>query len=355
MDFNNTKEEFRLVKKNMLFYIFLVLVVSCKQLTDVKIEPDVITETTAYDADDPAIWINRDDPSKSIVFGTDKDTNGSIYAFNLKGKILRDKTIENVRRPNNVDLRYDFRLNDSTVTDILVFTEREKKQIRIFSVPDMTPLDNGGIPVFADENNPGFSFPMGVSFYKSPKDQTFYVIVSRKEGPLTGYLYQYRLAANDSVPGVTATFVRKFGNFSGKKEIEAIAVDDEMGYVYYSDEQHCIRKYHAEPSMGGTELACFGETTFTEDIEGIAIASFPGNKGYIIVSNQQKGTFNFFSRTTNEFVKELNLSTLETDGCDIVTVPLDSTFSKGLFVAMNDARNFYFYNVDKLGITHDAK
>ena len=355
MNFNKMKEEFRLVKKSVLFYMFLVLVVSCKQPTDIKIEPDVITETTAYDTDDPAIWINKDDPSKSIVFGTDKDTNGSIYAFDLKGRILRDKTIENVQRPNNVDLRYDFRLNDSTVTDILVFTEREKKQIRVFSVPDMKPLDNGGIRVFEDEDNPNFSFPMGVSLYKSPKDQTFYVIVSRKEGPLSGYLYQYSLAARDSVPGITATFIRKFGNFSGKKEIEAIAVDDEMGFIYYSDEQHCIRKYYAEPSKGDNELACFGDTFFTEDIEGIAIATYPENEGYIIVSNQQKGTFNFFSRTTNAFIKELNLSTLETDGCDIVTVPLDSTFSKGLFVAMNDARDFYFYDLDKLGIPHDIE
>ena len=37
-------------------------------------------------ADDPAIWLNQEDPSLSIVFGTDK-YNG-IYSYNLKGEII---------------------------------------------------------------------------------------------------------------------------------------------------------------------------------------------------------------------------------------------------------------------------
>ncbi len=47
---------------------------------------------------------------------------------------------------------------------------------------------------------------------------------------------------------VKGTLVRKFGLFSGKKEIESIAVDDALGYVYYSDEGYGVRKYYADPS-----------------------------------------------------------------------------------------------------------
>ena len=65
--------------------------VSCKQGSQLPaIAPDVITEKTPNDTDDPAIWINPDDASKSIVFGTDKETNGGIYAFDLDGKIIED-------------------------------------------------------------------------------------------------------------------------------------------------------------------------------------------------------------------------------------------------------------------------
>ena len=62
-----------------------------------EIIADVVTETTLHDTDDPAIWINKQDPSKSIIFGTDKDeVNGGIYAFNIDGKIIKNKTVYRV-------------------------------------------------------------------------------------------------------------------------------------------------------------------------------------------------------------------------------------------------------------------
>ena len=332
------------------FYALLLVTIcnGCNQSKLPPIRPDAITEFTLNDTDDPAIWVNTSDPEKSIVFGTDKETNGAIYAFDLAGKIIADKTIRNIERPNNVDVEYGFKLNDSTTTDILVFTEREKQQIRVFSVPDMQPLDNGGFPVFEDEALLENRLPMGISLYKSPKDSAIYAIVGRKTGPKTGYLYQYVLKA-DSI-GLKSKLVRKFGSFSLKKEIEAIAVDDQNGFVYYSDEGVCIKKYHAEPSMGDEEISCFGGDYFSEDIEGIAIATYADGHGYLIVSNQQKGEFNIFSRQDNSFIKAVNLTTLETDGCEVVTVPLNNQFPNGLFVAMNDEKNFYFYDLNKLGL-----
>lgn len=334
--------------------LFTVLAIfSCKQEGSKlpAIAPDVITEKTPNDTDDPAIWIHPDDASKSIVFGTDKETNGGIYAYDLNGKIMEEKSIKNIQRPNNVDLEYGFQLNDSVSVDIIAFTEREKQQVRLFSVPDMQPLDGGGFPVFEDEADVEKRLAMGIGLYKSPKDSSVYAIVSRKTGPSGTYLYQYKIESDST--GVSANLVRKFGSFTGGKEIEAIAVDDELGYVYYSDEGECVKKYYAEPIMGNQELACFGGERFLEDIEGIAIAPYPNGEGYIIVSDQQRGQFNIFSRKGNNFIKAVNLSTLETDGCDVVTAPLSDTFPNGLFVAMNDERNFYFYDLDKLGLKVD--
>lgn len=307
--------------------------------------PNIITEQTLNDTDDPAIWIHPLDASKSIVFGTDKATNGAIYAFDLTGKIIEDKTIRNVKRPNNVDITYGFKINDSIAKDLLVFTEREQQQIRVFSIPEMQPLDNGGIPVFLGDSSEE-RFPMGVAIYNSPKDSSIYAIVGRKTGPLENYLHQYKLSGKEG--NVVGTLVRKFGKFSGKKEIEAIAVDSELGFIYYSDEMHGIRKYYAEPNKGTKEISCFGGKKFMRDIEGIAIAKQKNGSGYLIVSDQQKGQFNLFDRKTNAFVKAINLSTVATDGCDVVTTPLNDTFSSGLFVAMNDNKNFYYYDLAKI-------
>jgi 3-phytase len=326
--------------------ILLLGTLSCKRSQLPVIPADVITEQSIHDTDDPAIWVNRADPSKSLVFGTDKETEGAIFAYDLDGKILEDKTIRGIRRPNNVDVEYGLRLADSTLTDILVFTERERQQIRVFSVPDMEPLDEGGFPVFLDEPDLEKRLPMGIAVYKSPKTGEFYVIVGRKYGPRSGYLYQYAIRPQKG--SVTLEFARKFGQFSGLKEIEAIAVDDERGYVYYSDEGVCIRKYHAEPGAGDQELACFGGEYFEEDIEGIAIAKHQDRSGYLLVSNQQLGEFNIFDRQTNEFVKAVNLGTVETDGCAATTESLGKAFPNGLFVAMSDDKTFHFYDLGRI-------
>lgn len=332
------------ILKGIILGAFLCF--SCTQKKEVKISPDVITEETINDTDDPAIWINKEDTSKSIVFGTDKETNGAIYAFDLEGKILHDKTIKNIKRPNNIDLAYGLQLNDSTTVDFITFTERERNQIRFFSVPDMQPIDNGGFPVFVDEENPEFRLPMGIAVYKSNITNDFYAIVGRKTGPKEGYLYQYQLKVEESI--IKPILVRKFGKFSGKKEIEAIAVDSEKGFIYYADEMHGVRKYYAEPSKGDEEISCFGGDKFQRDIEGIAIANTDAENGVIIVSDQQRGTFNLFDRDTNAFIKAVNLSTFQTDGCEVVTTPLNAQFKSGLFVAMNDNRNFYYFNLDKV-------
>jgi len=318
---------------------------SKSQLPEIK--PDIITEHVKYDTDDPAIWVNPQDPSQSIIFGTDKESDGAIYAFDLNGKIIESKTIRGIERPNNVDLRYGFKLNDSVTTDIIAFTERERKMLRIYSVPAMQPLDGGGFPVFEDETNENFQSPMGVSLYKSAIDSSLYAIVGRKAGPADKYLYQYKIKPK-SLDLVELELVRKFGQFSGKKEIEAIAVDDALGFIYYSDEGDSVKKYFAEPQKGNDQLSSFGLEDFQDDIEGIAIAAYEDGSGIIIVSDQQRGQFNIYDRKTNAFIKALNLTTTETDGCDVVTQPLNSTFKNGLFVAMNDDGTFYFYDLAKL-------
>ena len=312
-----------------------------------NIEPDIITEKVKYDSEDPAIWINKRDPSKSIVFGTDKNTDGAVYAYNLEGEIIDGMTVPDLKRPNNIDIAYDVKIGNQLKADILVVTERERKQLRIFEVPSMLPIDNGGLKIFEGESNE-YRQPMGVALYTSSVDGAVYVIVSRKTGPENDYLFQYKIIPQ--MGKVSLELVRKFGDFSGEQEIEAIAVDNELGFIYYADENYCIRKYYAEPEMGNEELACFGQGVFEHDIEGIALVKEESGTGFIIVSNQQNKSFSVFSRKENDYIKELELGTKDTDGCDAVNLPLNETFNKGIFVAMNNSKNYYFYNLGKLSL-----
>ena len=320
---------------------------------DAIIKPTLVTEKVKYDSDDPAIWVNPSDPAQSLIVGTDKSEDGALYVFDLNGKVVADKVVRNLKRPNNVDIEYGLNLQGKP-TDIAVVTERFTHKLRIFSLPDMKPVDNGGIDMFTGETGTDYRDLMGISMYKNPAGQ-IYAIVGRKTGPTDGtYLWQY-LLEDDGKGMVKGTLVRKFGAFSGKKEIEAIAVDDKMGYVYYSDEGFGVRKYYADPSKGNAELAVFGKTDFTQDHEGISIYEASDSTGYILVSDQQSNHFNMYPREgangnphLHNLVRRLHLSTQESDGSDLVNVPLNGMFKKGLFVAMSTDGTFQYYKIEDL-------
>lgn len=317
------------------------------------IKPVYVSDSVRYDSDDPAIWINHNDLSQSLVLGTDKggeNGDGALFVFNLQGKEIKNKRVANIKRPNNVDVAYGFRLENKTV-DIAVCTERNTNSIRVFSLPDLKSIDNKGISVFEDDS---LRAPMGIALYTNPETKKIYAIVGRKTGPTNGtYLWQY-LLEDDGKGAAKGTLVRKFGHYSGKNEIESIAVDNELGFVYCSDEGVGIRKYYAHPDSSTTELALFGTTGFTDNHEGISIYKFQNGTGYILVSDQQANQFHIFPRegsAANKHVhpeiKVIKTSTIESDGSDVTSQSLPG-FPHGLFVAMSDDQTFQFYRWEEL-------
>lgn len=319
------------------------------------LKPVYRTDPVEFDTDDPAIWINKTDPSQSLVIGTDKDENGALYVYDLKGKQIVSKTVKSLQRPNNVDVAYGLILNGKPV-DIAVTSERMTHNLRIFSLPDMKAIDGGGIPVYEAETGEMFRDLMGVSLY-TDKSGKIYVIAGRKSGPTDGtYLWQYLLEDNGKGL-VKASLVRKFGQYSGKKEIESIAVDNELGYIYYSDEQFGIRKYFADPAKGNEELAIFGQGEYLDDNEGISIYKDSDSTGYILVSDQAANQFHIYCRegqsNAHDHVRitTVKTSTNNSDGSETVSVPLNEDFKHGLFVAMSDDKTFQYYRWEDIAGT----
>ncbi|MDO5616611.1 MAG: phytase, partial [Cruoricaptor ignavus] len=69
-----------------------------------RIKPTLVTEKTNHDTDDPAIWLHPTDFSKSLIIGTDKNSEGGLFVFDLEGNIVNK--ILDLKRPNNVDIAY---------------------------------------------------------------------------------------------------------------------------------------------------------------------------------------------------------------------------------------------------------
>jgi len=302
------------------------------------IKPIRATDPVPNDPDDPAIWINRKNPAGSLILGTNKVAGaaGSLVVFGLDGKVRQ--TVAGIDRPNNVDIEYGL-----DGLDLAVVTERRKNRLRAFAVEEKGVRDIGFVDCCPE--------PMGVGLYKRPRDGAIFAIVApkgRADSPRDGYLYQYRLTVeNGAVKGALA---RRFGQFSGTKEIEAVVVDDALGFVYYSDEGAGIRKYHADPDRpdAAKELAMFGRTGYRGDREGLAIYAKADGSGYLISTDQLPGNseYRVYDRVGENrelFVFRGGADT--TDGIDVTSENLGPEFPGGLFVAMNSgAKNFLLYD-----------
>lgn len=313
------------------------------------LRPVVVSDPVLNDADDPAIWIDSLNPSRSLVLGTDKgDSTGGLYVYTLDGRIDTARTRRPLQRPNNVDVVTGVTFGGASI-DIAVTAERGPMKLRIFRLPDMTPIDGGGMTLFDGDATRA---PMGVALYRRPRDGAVFVIVGGKSGPRDGYLWQYRLQeAGNGV--MTAEKVRAFGAYSGAKEIEAIAVDAPLGFVYYSDETVGIRKYHADPDRpdAAQELALFGTTGFVSDHEGIAVYRTGDSTGYLVVSDQQGQRLQLFPREgapgaphTHRTLVTIPVAAQETDGLEVTNTPLSPAFPEGMLVLMSTDKTFHFYD-----------
>ncbi|MEJ7605623.1 MAG: phytase [Bryobacteraceae bacterium] len=308
---------------------FLLMLLMPGVAPPVDVKPLFATEAVGTDPDDPAIWVNRKNPAKSWILGTDKTAapNGSLTVFDLKGK--KQQVSGNLDRPNNVDVEYDLGGHD-----IAVVTERYKNQLRIYKVDKKGLEEWGQVSVF--------EAPMGIALYKRPRDEAVFAIVGRKKGPQTGYLWQYRLEVEGG--RIKATKVREFGNFSGSKEIEAIAVDDARGHVYYADEDFGIRKWHADPEhpKANKEIAVFGREGFKGNREGIAIVAGKKGEGYIVCTDQIAGNSEY--RMYRRYGKQ-KLVRVVRGGADS-TDGLEINNELGLMVAMNSSsHNFLVFDL----------
>lgn len=308
--------------------------------------PTKATQPVTGDADDPALWVHPTNPELSLIIGTDKVSakeGGGLYVFGLDGELKQPPLF--LENPNNVDVEQNVRTPDGRLYDLAVATERGRRRLAIFSI-DRTSGRlrdvSGQTLVFRGEKGESGA-PMGVALYKRPKDGALFAIVSRKEGPTKGYLHQYRIVS--AGPNrFDARFVRKFGLCRSGGEIEALLVDDEMGFVYGAEELVGIRKYAADPDApnANRELACFGKTGYQEDREGLGLYRTGKGTGYILCSDQRDNgsLLRVYPRsgTAHPELGAIPTSADATDGIEVSSSNLGSEFERGAVVMMDSKR-----------------
>ncbi len=318
--------------------------------TEISVEPAFATQSTKADADDPAIWINARHPEKSVIIGTDKGRKmGGLYVWDMHGRQLQ---YIKLRRPNNVDVRNGFKLGNRTV-DIAVTNLRHTDNLKVYAIDP----ESGTLTDVTSEQGiqtPEVEKPYGLCLYKRPADGAIFVIESSKLGDSATRLHQYQLV-DDGRGRVAARYVRSFGQNTIRNQVEGLVADDELGYVYASDEDFAVRQYYADPDLGNDgQITAFATRDGIQgDREGLAIYKSSATTGYILVSSQGNSTVKIYRREgdygngmQHRLIATLNtLGSFETDGIEVTSQPIPGRFPMGFLVKHNSpGRQFMVYS-----------
>lgn len=296
-----------------------------------------IAETTPVDgagdaADDPAIWVHPEDPSQSLVIGTDKQRGLNVY--DLDGRLLQALPDG---RMNNVDLRDGFAVDGRRMT-LVAATNRTDRTIALYLLdPETRRLARAGDPVPT-----GFADPYGLCMYAS-RDGAYFVFVNDSG---TGRFRQWRIRSDGG--NVVAEQVRAFRVGS---QAEGCVADDETGALYVAEEDVALWKYRADPGGGNARRVIDrvgGASGLVADLEGVSIFHGRGGDGYILLSNQGANRYAVYRRDdANTYVGSFELvddartgidGTAETDGLAVTSQPVGPRFPDGLLV-VQDGRN----------------
>jgi 3-phytase len=304
-------------------------------VTAVAETPPVVDPGDA--ADDPAIWVNRADPSASLIVATNKLRGLMVYG--LGGELVSSSDVGEV---NNVDLRTGAAGSEEVI--VVSATNRAGHRIDVFGLdPETGTLS----PLLAAPITPGFEEdPYGLCMYQSAASGDLYVFAIGFDGGVE----QWRLDAAGP-DGWTGARVRSWAIGS---KTEGCVADDANGWLFVGEEEVGIWRYDAEPEAGTTErfevdrvgvgeagggrlaASVEGVTLYAplggDPLDGFLIASSQGNNTYVVYDrappHAYRGTFRVGDGAALD-------GTEDTDGLDAAPAPLGSSYPMGLLVVQD--------------------
>jgi len=281
-------------------------------------------------ADDPAIWVDRAAPARSVVIGTSKDPDrGGLAVYDLAGDQLQFLQSGEM---NNVDLRSGV-LGGRT---LVVSSDRTRDALAYFFLDprSRTLSPAGSTPL-------GFE-PYGTCLYASP-DGALYAFVTEATDS-SGQLDQYRLGLAGAA--VTGTKVR---DLSTASQSEGCAADDRARRLFLAEEKLGLFSYGAEPTASAARATVdlVSGPNLVADVEGVAVArGVGGGPSYLLVSSQGDSTYHVYDlappHTHRRSYTVAASGTIDgatlTDGQDVTLANLGPRYPGGL-VVVHDGDN----------------
>lgn len=227
--------------------------------------------TAARDAaDDPEIWADPADPTRGVIFGTDKQAG--LYVYGLDGK---DKQFLPEGPLNNVDLRGGFQFGGRE--QVLVGASDRRRMGIAFFILDPQTLNVTPWGVTPTKVSEPYGFCMG----KVGAD-TIAVMVGKD-----GDVQQFTVKDQGGKPALTLT-----RSFAVGTQSEGCVIDDVAGALYIAEEMKGIWRYGLDPASGSarTQLAAAPSEMLKPDVEGLTLLR-EGAKTWLIASSQGDSAF----------------------------------------------------------------
>lgn len=297
---------------------------------DADAETDPVRAEVGVDAaDDPAVWIHPTEPSKSIIYGSNK--TGGIAAYSLSGEEMMYIERGSV---NNIDIAYNLRLKDEII-DVCGGTNRTRDAIEIYKIDS----ESGELEYILEERVIStVSSVYGFCFYHSQITGINYALLSGKDGVIEQY---------EVVEGNEKLSLKLVSTFTVPSLPEGLVADHKHGLIYVGEEDECIWKVDAEPGIRNMEKLGYSIEDNNEnikyDIEGLTIYYTSSNYGYLLASSQGNSSFAIFSRTNdNSYIGSFQINegqvdgVTETDGIEVVNLNLGNDFPLGAFIVQDD-------------------
>ncbi len=285
-------------------------------------------------ADDPAIWLDPQQPGHGFVVGSNKVRGIDVYT--LDGARVDHAAIGRV---NNVDLRDGIEL--AGALRVIVAASDKAGHFDVLSLnPETGALTHHGeIPTRPEEESYGFCL------YR-PDAGSLEAFVTDKSGAI-----EHWAIGDDGAGGVLGMFLRILRVSS---QPEGCVADDATGQFYVGEEEVGIWRFDAavDGAQDGTLIARTGlelgpksppDAHLFADVEGLAIYAprDSDEAGYLVASSQGNSSYVLFDRAPphayrGTFVVEIEgRRTGDTDGLEVTAGRAPHGFEAGMLVVQD--------------------
>ena len=280
-------------------------------------------------ADDPAVWVNSQNASQSLILGTNK--RQGLFVYSLDGRQVQQL---DVGRVNNVDVRYGARWQGAQV-DLAAASNRDTQSVSLFAIT----RSSGEVRHVSDMPT-GLTGIYGLCLYQEASGQ-MHVFVNDEDGT---YL-QYSLQTSDSA--WSGTLVRQFAVNS---QPEGCVASDRTGRLYVGEEDVGIWTLGAGAldSVALQPVAMVG-AELQDDVEGLSLY-VTEEREYLLASSQGNDSYVLFDAAApyaplGAFRVGMNLlsdpmmdGASETDGLEVSSANLGGLYEDGILI-VQDGRN----------------